>query len=86
MRPETQRLVDELEAFDTPELEVYSEGICMASVCSSLSREEVVARMATRPTGTSGSWSLSADAFRDGKPNGGPCEETPGRHHWLFEC
>ena len=65
---------------------VYTEGLCYASVCSSLAQAEVVARMRRRPCGTTGGWVLSDHKeFAEGKPNPCPCEQHPKTHkHYLF--
>lgn len=74
---------------------VYSEGLCMASVCSSLPFEEVCKRMSIRHTGLDWGWTPSTDkTFRDGgkpsdagKPNPCPCDRYPETHtHYLFSC
>ena len=65
---------------------VYTEGLCYASVCSSLDQAEVAARMCRRPSGTTGGWTLSDhNKFADGKSNPCPCELHPETHkHYLF--
>ena len=66
---------------------VYTEGLCYASVCSSLPVEEVVARMARRLSGVN-AWALSKKVtFSGGEPNPCSCEDYPEtRQHFLFEC
>lgn len=81
----------ELKQFDTDnadDLVVYAEGIVHASVCSSLTKDEVVARMAKRFSGTThGGWELSDKDFATGEPQGTPCNDKPTTHkHWLFNC
>lgn len=64
---------------------VYAEGLCFASACTSLSNEAAVARMPA--AGTSHGWQVSDENFRDGTPNGSPCNQRPETHrHLLFEC
>lgn len=69
------------------EFVVYAEGLCSASVCSSLSRREVNHRMKTRLTGVT-PWQPAKDkAFADGRPNPCPCNQNPETHiHYLFHC
>ena len=66
---------------------VYSEGITVASVCSSLPTEEVEARMKNVPTGV-GEWFLSENKFfASGESNPTPCNHAPKTHtHYLFNC
>lgn len=64
---------------------VYAEGLCMASVCTSLSDEDATERMPA--TGISSRWQIADEPFRDGTPNGSPCPDNPDTHrHLLFEC
>lgn len=68
-----------------PNFSVYSEGLCFASVCTSLTNEEAAARML--PAGTDRGWRVSTEDFRDGTPNGSPCPQQPETHrHLLFDC
>lgn len=71
---------------DEPYFNVYSEGVCHASVCSNLPQAAVEARMRERSTGVS-SWELSKENFKDGAPNPGVCDSRPSTHkHYLFVC
>jgi hypothetical protein len=67
---------------------VYSEGLCMASVCTRLDDEQTDAAMAARPTGSSGGWQRSTDpTFAGGEPNPCPCDAEPqARRHVLYEA
>jgi hypothetical protein len=66
---------------------IYAEGICCASVCTTLPRDEVAARMATVPTGVESPWTLAEDAtFAGGEPHPSLCNGVPGRTHYLFRC
>ena len=62
-------------------LEMFQEGLCKAIVCSDLFLEEVVSRMAKRPSGTKGGWQLVSDSRR-----GISCRSKVGFKHYLFEC
>lgn len=69
------------------DIEVYSEGICYMSVCSTLSPEETVKQVQeTRPSGTSHGWQLADETFRTGEPNGCACKDHKGRRHFLLCC
>ena len=71
------------------DFEAYSIGPFCASVCSSLTPDETVARMnVMHPSGTRNGWMLSDDkTFRQGGPNPGPCERNPETHkHYLLNC
>ena len=76
-----------ITADEDDDFTVYAEGLLYASVCSSLGKEETVARMARRPSGVGG-WMLSDDEeFPQGQPNPCPCDQRPGTHqHYLFGC
>lgn len=91
LQPSTRQLIADLDAWadgNGDDLTIYGEGICYASVCTSLPDDEVDARMAARPTGASHGWARSADAtFAGGQPNPCPCDTEPAtRRHILFEC
>ena len=66
---------------------VYGEGLINASVCSSLGKDETVARMGRRLNGVN-PWFLSEDKnFATGQPHPCPCEQNPKTHqHYLFHC
>jgi hypothetical protein len=70
------------------ELTVYAEGLCYASVCTSLPDEQADAMMANRPSGTRNGWQRSKDThFHGGLPNPCPCERDPDtRRHILYEA
>lgn len=66
---------------------VYSMGLCMASVCTSLSVEEAAARLNIQePAGGTLEWRLADEPFRTGEPNPCPCNDGGGNRHMLFEC
>ena len=72
---------------ETGIFEVYLEGLVSASVCSSLSQEETIARMKARITGITSRWELSIKPFRTGETNPCPCNNHPDTHkHYLFVC
>ena len=67
------------------EFVVYIEGLCFASVCSSLSQQEVEAKMKMHLCGTSTGWILDSEPFNNGMPNPSPCDQQPETHkHYLF--
>jgi len=71
------------------DFQVYSLGLCFASVCSDLSPKEVVKEMnRTHPTGIFAEWMMSTDqTFKSGEPNPCPCKDYPDTHkHYLLEC
>lgn len=70
------------------EFTVYAEGLCYASVCTSLADEAATQRMNTlHHSGTSRGWQIADEPFRNGDPNGRPCEQRPDTHrHLLFDC
>lgn len=91
LSPATRALVEQTEAAApsqrTDEFTVYAEGLIYSSVCTSLSDEDAIARRNLMPSGTSHGWQLVDGPFRDGTPNGGPCNQRPDTHrHLLFEC
>lgn len=69
---------------------VYANGICNCSVCaeSSLTREEIEAEINRQnPTGSNHPWKISdSPTFADGSPMPQPCNQAPGRQHWLLHC
>lgn len=73
---------------DTAFFEAYAVGLVCASVCTDLPLDAATARLNhDYPTGISSPWEPSQDAtFADGQPNPCPCDETPGRTHYLFNC
>lgn len=83
-----QALEDAIKEGEGPDFMVYGEGLLYASVCSSLPQEEVEARMAARPCGTSMGWTISeAEEFADGQSNPRPCDTDPEtRKHYLFDA
>lgn len=70
------------------EFNIYTEGLCCASVCSSLPQDEVERRMAAHWNGIDSKWTLSDEpTFSNGVPNPCPCEQLPETHtHYLFVC
>lgn len=68
--------------------EVYSEGPCALSVCTTLTERADVEQAANRerPTGIASRWEVSPEAFRTGEPNPHPCERAGHRRHWLLRC
>lgn len=92
LSPETRALIAQVEAnapsLTTDEFTRYAEGLFYAAACTSLTDEEATARMNAVPSGTSGGWTLSADAkFADGTPHPAPCPDKPATHrHLLFEA
>lgn len=72
-------------------IDIYSLGICHASVCAprEVTEAEVTAALnESRPTGISSDWEPSPDpAFESGEPNPCPCNDEPTtRLHWLMVC
>lgn len=70
------------------DLTVYSMGLCYASVCTTLPDAEATSRMnLEHMPGTSHGWQIADEPFRNGDPNGRPCDQRPASHrHLLFEC
>ena len=69
------------------DFDIYSCGTCFASVCSSLPKKEVIARMKATYTGISSGWKLAKENFKTGEPNPHPCEQNTKTHkHYLFVC
>lgn len=70
------------------DFEIYSNGLCHCSVCSSLSLEETLKRVNTEnPTGLKNKWGLKCKFFATGEPNPCPCNISPETHkHYLFTC
>ena len=68
--------------------EVYSSGLCMASVCSEFDVEETTRRLnEEHPTGIPSRWAKSSEDFRTGEKNPFPCARNPKTHkHYLFFC
>lgn len=74
---------------EVKDFDVYSIGICFASVCSFLSLDEIEKRLNQEyPTNIpSCRWKLSKDKFKDGTANPSPCEKNAKTHkHYLFVC
>ena len=69
---------------------VYAEGLLALSACApgDMSPAEVTERVNQLvPTGIEPRWQLDpASTFRTGEPNPAPCEQAPGRKHYLFMC
>ena len=83
------------------DVNVYSMGLVMASVCapSNMAGDEVAAAVneqdadslrgvgLAKHAGHTPQWGVSDDAnFRTGQTNPCPCEDDPSRKHWLLEC
>ena len=83
-----EALEQAIKAGEGEDFTIYRQGICMASVCSSLGKEETVSRMASIPSGTTAGWLFcDNETFHTGEPNPCPCNEKPETHkHYLFEC
>lgn len=70
---------------------VYSVGLCKASACAPVSMDAAAVAHAAnlaQPTGVT-PWHVSEEShFANGPefPNPCPCEQTPGRQHWLLVC
>lgn len=64
------------------------EGLCYASICTSLNDQDAEAAMNfERPTGIASSWTIADEAFPDGTPNPAPCPQHPDTHrHLLLVC
>ena len=89
LTPLTPAAIAQIEAAakPTPEFTIYLEGLCYSSVCTSLSDEDATARRNLAPSGTAIGWRIADEPFRDGTPNGSPCEQRPDTHrHLLYEC
>ena len=75
---------------DKHEVEVYSVGICAASVCApkEMPIEEVVRRVnICCPTGITSDWEKSSDpTFKNGQSHPCECESDRNRQHWLMVC
>ena len=74
------------------ELEVYSNGLVLCSVCTNIEGFERIEEVVNQknPTGTKKKWVVSARSFRSGNPfqekSGCPCETKEGYKHYLMEC
>jgi hypothetical protein len=82
----------------TPRVTIYSEGPITLSVCapSEMSAADVLADVERQhPCGTENGWGVSADSWmtwdteRNEKVATGrhgpiPCDQDPGRTHWLL--
>ena len=77
----------ELKGQDGEEFFVAHEGVCFATVCSSLGPEETAKRMKAIPSGTRSGWELSEERFADDSANPCRCPKYPASHmHYLFTC
>lgn len=66
---------------------VYSEGICFASVCTTMTTEDAEKEInKRRPTGIHSGWKLSKEAFASGHANPCQCDTDSTRRHMLFNC
>lgn len=92
LNPQTRALIEQTEAAlpgqNTDEFVRIGEGLCYATVCTSLSDDAATARMNAMPSGTRGGWQISEDEeFADGLPHPCRCEQRPNTHrHLLFEA
>lgn len=87
----TIRLIGDQMAWESAygeSVTVYGEGLIYASVCTALDDEATDAAMASRPSGTRGGWTRSADThFEGGLPNPCRCDTHPEtRRHVLYEA
>ncbi len=82
----------ELQQIDDGEIVRLAEGLCYASVCApaQMSGDDasIAYSMKFGPAGTTRGWGLCDDpTFKDGQPNGCPCDQFPDqRRHWLLSC
>lgn len=76
----------EMHGRDGDEFFVAHEGLCFATVCSSLGSEETAKRMKAIPCGTRRGWELSEESFSDDSPNPCQCPKHPTHMHYLFAC
>lgn len=70
-------------------VEIYSVGLCYASVCAPADMSaEVVAHAVNQqhPTGIGSQWQVADEPFGNGAPNPSPCNDNPERQHWLLAC
>ena len=84
-----QMIQREAEETEPGAFVIYTEGLCFASVCSSLPQNEVEAKMRRVPSGTNSGWKFAHDhpTFSSGESNPCPCNEHPLTHkHFLFAC
>ena len=71
------------------DFEIYTVGVCHASICTSLPIGEAVIRAnGEHPAGTTTDWKFSEDSnFASGQSNPCPCERNPETHkHYLLVC
>jgi len=74
---------------DKEEVEIYSNGACFCSVCSSIENIEKLKNKVNEmnPTGITSRWKLAPEKFKTGEDNPHPCEKNPQtRKHYLFCC
>lgn len=74
---------------DVPEFELREVGLLYAVACSSLPKDEVIARAKAIPCGTSGGWLyMNDDDFPEGlTENPMTCTDHPETHkHYFFVC
>jgi hypothetical protein len=67
------------------EFEIYSEGLCYMSVCTTLDDRDAIESRA----GISGArrgWKIHDGAFANGAPNPCPCDQDSSRMHYLLSC
>lgn len=71
------------------QLVVYAEGMLACSVCAAADlNADQVAELVNRlnPAGTTNGWGIADEPFATGSPNPCPCDDNPGRRHWLLYC
>ncbi len=68
---------------------VYASGIVCMAVCVEVkTQREEIEREANRqlPTGIKSLWEITDESFDEGNPNPCPCNDSPGRLHYLLHC
>lgn len=66
---------------------IYSFGLFYLSACTAEDDDTTARFVNTRhPTGIDSAWHVADEPFKDGLPNGCPCEDNPTRRHLLFVC
>lgn len=71
------------------DFQIYAQGICSMSVCTSLKSRKKIEELANlyNPTGISSRWEISKDrTFHTGQSNPCPCEQRKGYKHYLLNC
>ena len=68
---------------------VYSNGLiyCCACADNQLTAADVERLVnELNESGTAHGWRIAQEVFATGAPNPCPCNDTPGRRHWLLFC